>query len=579
MQINEYKPTLDKKTIIFFFFTAFALVAILVLFYYNAKKIETTSNWVEHTQKVLRKSNDVLLDVISIESSSRGFVLTDNSVFLSSYNNAKNTIVTNISDLKELTVDNPKQQLRIDLLNDFINEKTAFTQKTIDVRKLSGLKAAEILIGTGTGEELVGKIRNVITDFNLEEFRLLEIRKYNKEESTINFDILFLLLLILVTFVFILLVIIVKAQKARNKTDDELKKTTDLFLNLFNYNPASIAIKRIEDDKIVDVNYSFLQLYDFKDKEDVIGKTIDQLNLYIDTKQEGEILEIIEKNEMVKDLEVNVRTSKGESKWISASVQMLEVNNIACIFSVSIDITHRKKAEDELMLVNKELEAFTYSVSHDLRAPLRAINGYAKIIQEDYALVLQDDGMNSLNAIMNNSRKMGELIDDLLAFSRLGRKVVETSEIIMSSLVTSVRDEELVGNTANIEITIHELHPALGQQALIKQVWVNLISNAIKYSKHKAKSIIEIGSYYKGNKVVYYVKDNGAGFDMQYYDKLFGVFQRLHSQEEFEGTGIGLAIVQKIVTRNNGAVWAEAKVDEGACFYFSLPRIKNAASL
>jgi len=243
MQINEYKPTLDKKTIIFFFFTAFALVAILVLFYYNAKKIETTSNWVEHTQKVLRKSNDVLLDVISIESSSRGFVLTDNSVFLSSYNNAKNTIVTNISDLKELTVDNPKQQLRIDLLNDFINEKTAFTQKTIDVRKLSGLKAAEILIGTGTGEELVGKIRNVITDFNLEEFRLLEIRKYNKEESTINFDILFLLLLILVTFVFILLVIIVKAQKARNKTDDELKKTTDLFLNLFNYNPASIAIK------------------------------------------------------------------------------------------------------------------------------------------------------------------------------------------------------------------------------------------------------------------------------------------------------------------------------------------------
>jgi PAS domain S-box-containing protein len=574
METNQNKPTLEKKTVIFFFFVAFSLVAILVLFYYNAKKVESTSNWVEHTQKVLRKSNDVLLDVISIESSSRGFVLTGNSVFLSSYNNAQKTILSSISELKELTVDNPKQQLRIDLLNDLIKEKLAFTQRTIDVRKLSGIKAAEELISTGTGEDLVGKIRRVITDFNLEEFRLLEIRKYNKVESTLNFDILFLLLLILITFVFILLLFIVKAQKARNKIADELSKTNDLFLNLFNYNPASIAIKRIEDGTIINVNYSFLELYGFISRDDVIGKTTQELNIHIDHEHEHEIAKLIEENSVLKDYEANVFTPRGESKWISASALILEVDGISCLFSVSIDITHRKKAEDELVLVNKELEAFTYSVSHDLRAPLRAINGYAKIIQEDYALVLQDDGMNSLNAIMNNSRKMGELIDDLLAFSRLGRKVVETTEIIMSSLVTAVKEEELVGATNDVEFTIHELHPALGQQALIKQVWVNLISNAIKYSKHKAKAIIEIGSYYKGNKVVYFVKDNGAGFDMQYYDKLFGVFQRLHSQEEFEGTGIGLAIVQKIVTRNNGAVWAEAKVDEGACFYFSLPKIK-----
>jgi PAS domain S-box-containing protein len=575
METNEYKPTLDKKTVIFFFFVAFALIAILVLFYYNAKKVESTSNWVEHTQQVLRKSNDVLLDVISIESSSRGFILTDNTVFLSSFDNAQKTIFTNISDLKDLTVDNPNQQLRIDLLNDFVKDKLAFTQRTIDVRKLSGMKASEELIGTGTGQVLIEKIRRIITDINIEEFRLLKIRKYNKEESTLNFDILFLLLLILITFVFILLLIIVKAQKARNKIANELSKTTDLFLNLFNYNPASIVIKRISDGQIVNVNYSFLQLYDFKDKDEVIGKTPEALGLVQDEKYVTDIDQFLKEGKMVKDYETSIRTSKGELKWTSDSVLLLEVDNEPCLFSVSIDTSHRKKIEEQLMIATKEMEAFTYSVSHDLRAPLRAINGYAKIIQEDYAEALKDDGMNSLNAIMNNSRKMGELIDDLLAFSRLGRKVVETSEIIMSSLVTSVRDEELVGNTANIEITIHELHPALGQQALIKQVWVNLISNAIKYSKHKAKSIIEIGSYYKGNKVVYYVKDNGAGFDMQYYDKLFGVFQRLHSQEEFEGTGIGLAIVQKIVTRNNGAVWAEAKVDEGACFYFSLPKIKE----
>jgi len=575
MQTDVTKPTLEKNTIIFFFLSAFALVAILVLFYYNARKVESTSNWVEHTQHVLRKSNDVLLDVISIESSSRGFVLTNNTVFLSSFNNARKTIFGNVQELKDLTVDNPKQQLRIDLLNDFVKSKLEFTQRTIDVRKLSGMKMTEELIATGNGQVLLEKIRRVITDINVEEFRLLKIRKYDKAESTLNFDILFLLLLILITFVFILLVIIVKAQKARNKIADELKKTTDLFLNLFNYNPASIAIKRIDDGRIVDVNYSFLQLYDFQDKEEVIGKTVDQLNIYLDSKHEDEIIELIDKNKSIKDMEVNIRTTKGESKWISASAQILEVNNTPCVFSVSIDITHRKKAEDDLVIVNKELEAFTYSVSHDLRAPLRAINGYAKIIQEDFAIVLKEDGMNSLNAIMNNSKKMGELIDDLLAFSRLGRKVIETSEIIMSSLVNAVKEEELMGNNFNIEITIKELYPALGQQALIKQVWVNLLSNAIKYSKHKVKSIIEIGSYYKDNRVVYYVKDNGAGFDMQYYDKLFGVFQRLHSQEEFEGTGIGLAIVQKIISRNNGAVWAESKVNEGATFYFSLPRIKE----
>jgi PAS domain S-box-containing protein len=228
----------------------------------------------------------------------------------------------------------------------------------------------------------------------------------------------------------------------------------------------------------------------------------------------------------------------------------------------------------QLQSVNKELEAFSYSVSHDLRAPLRAINGYAKILEDDYALKMDVDGIDSLAAILKNSKRMGNLIDDLLAFSRLGKKEITTSEINMTALVMSIK-EELNIDTAKIKFELNELLPANGQQALIKQVWINLISNAIKYSKHESISSIEIGSYYNNNLVIYYVKDNGAGFDMQYYDKLFGVFQRLHSNEEFEGTGIGLAIVQKIVNRHNGNVWAEAKLNEGACFYFSLPTINH----
>jgi ligand-binding sensor domain-containing protein/signal transduction histidine kinase len=236
--------------------------------------------------------------------------------------------------------------------------------------------------------------------------------------------------------------------------------------------------------------------------------------------------------------------------------------------------TELQKSTIELKAINKELEAFSYTVSHDLRAPLRAINGYSKILEDNYASKLDNDGVGFLNAIGNNSKKMGELIDDLLSFSKLGRTEMTTSEIDMSILVKSVIEEETIGNSNEIEFMVKELLPSKGTQTLLKQVWINLISNAIKYSKHKPKPSIEIGSYYKDNLVVYYVKDNGAGFDMQYYDKLFGVFQRLHSQDEFEGTGIGLAIVQKIINRHNGTVWAESKLGEGSCFYFSLPAIK-----
>ncbi|WP_183577840.1 sensor histidine kinase [Mucilaginibacter sp. X5P1] len=227
----------------------------------------------------------------------------------------------------------------------------------------------------------------------------------------------------------------------------------------------------------------------------------------------------------------------------------------------------------QLESVNKELGSFSYSVSHDLRAPIRAINGYTKILIEDYGQQFDVDGMTILNAIGHNSKKMGDLIDDLLAFSKLGRKQVTVAEINMTGLVELVRDELLFEDGENIPVfTLSPLPNAIGDKSLIKQVWINLITNAIKYSKYKPATTIEIGAYEQGHLVVYTVKDAGAGFDMQYYDKLFGVFQRLHSQEEFEGTGIGLAIVQKIVHRHHGTVWAESVLNEGTTFYFSLPK-------
>ncbi|WGQ09214.1 ATP-binding protein [Pedobacter gandavensis] len=242
------------------------------------------------------------------------------------------------------------------------------------------------------------------------------------------------------------------------------------------------------------------------------------------------------------------------------------------------DELEQKVAERTAQLesVNKELESFSYSVSHDLRAPIRAINGYTKILVEDYEAVIDEDGVKILQSIINNSKKMGELIDDLLAFSKLGRKQVTVSTVDMLDLVDQVKEEVLLEQHKNLpEFNIAKLPNAIADKSLIKQVWINLISNAIKYSRHKEKTTIEIGSYQEDDHIVYFVKDGGAGFDMQYYDKLFGVFQRLHSQEEFEGTGIGLAIVHRIVQRHQGKVWAESTLNEGSCFYFSLLNVTH----
>ena len=227
----------------------------------------------------------------------------------------------------------------------------------------------------------------------------------------------------------------------------------------------------------------------------------------------------------------------------------------------------------QLESVNKELESFSYSVAHDLRAPLRAVHGYAQMLKEDFITQLDPEANRVMNNIMHYAKKMGQLIDDLLTFSRLGRKELVEGNIPMHDIVTNLCSEiKNENNHRNIQFKINELQAAQGDSVIIKQAWVNLISNAVKYSRLNEKPVIEIGSEVKGDEIIYYIKDNGVGFDMRYADKLFGVFQRLHSEKEFEGTGVGLAIVHRIMSKHGGRIWAEGKVNEGAIFYFSLPK-------
>ena len=254
------------------------------------------------------------------------------------------------------------------------------------------------------------------------------------------------------------------------------------------------------------------------------------------------------------------------------------------------NITEMKKAEEALhnlneeleqrvadrtgllQAANKELEAFSYSVSHDLRAPLRSVHGFTKILLEDYESTLDEEGKRICGIISSSATQMGALIDDLLSFSRIGRSNMHPSEIDMKKMARLIF-EGMTSPTERerIKLNIGKLYRAFGDVTLFGQVWTNLISNAIKYTSKNDVSEINIGSKADGKMITYFIKDNGVGFDMQYAHKLFGVFQRLHSEAEFEGNGVGLAIIQRIILKHGGKVWAEGKVGKGATFYFSLP--------
>jgi PAS domain S-box-containing protein len=260
----------------------------------------------------------------------------------------------------------------------------------------------------------------------------------------------------------------------------------------------------------------------------------------------------------------------------NASVYRDEKGIVLGVFAAARDITAQRKQEVKIKTLNEELEqriieleSFSYSVSHDLRAPLRGIDGFIAIFLKQYLEKVDHEGQRLLNNVRRNVNKMGSLIDELLTLSRIGMKDIQIVDIDMKTLVHTVLEElhEMKGKS---KIIVKNMLPSQGDVALIKQVLVNLIANAFKYSNKILNPVIEIGCTRVENEVQYYIKDNGVGFDMEYSNKLFGVFQRLHDPQEYQGTGVGLAIVKRIIIRHGGRVWAEGKVGEGATFYFSL---------
>jgi PAS domain S-box-containing protein len=384
---------------------------------------------------------------------------------------------------------------------------------------------------------------------------------------------------------------------ARLRAEAALRESRQMLQSVLDTIPARVFWKDRES-RFLGCNQPFARDAGFLSPADLIGRDdyqmgwAEQAALY-----RSDDKEVIESGREKIGYEEPQTQVDGKQIWLRTSKVPLRdpEGRVRGVLGTYEDITKQKRAEEEIRLLNweleqrvkqrtaqleaanQELEAFSYSISHDLRAPLRTIDGFTRILEEDYGTGLDAEGKRLCSVIRHSTTRMNSLIDDLLAFSRLSRTEMDCISADMGMMVQAVY-EELVPpeNRARIDFIAEPLPRVTCDPILLRQVWINLISNAVKFSLPREKARIEIGSQSTPEEDTFSIRDNGAGFNMQFSDRLFGVFQRLHSESEFEGTGVGLAIVQRVIHRHGGRIWAKGEVDKGAVFYFTLP--KNPAA-
>lgn len=376
----------------------------------------------------------------------------------------------------------------------------------------------------------------------------------------------------------------------RKNAENLIMESEKKFRNLFEYSPVGKSMTSI--DGTLNVNKSFCTILGYSEEE-LRLKHWKEISHPEDTAlTEGIVKSLLEGKTASARFEKRYLHKNGSIVYtdVATYLQRNDEGNPQYFITTINDISERKRVEAEVQMLNedleskviqrtselqsanKELEAFSYSVSHDLRAPLRAIHSFTRILKEDYKETLDDEGRRICGIIETSSVHMGQLIDDLLNFSRIGRTELQISKIDMVKQVNTIWTEiSTPEENARINFKVERLPVAYGDPSTVRQVLTNLISNAIKYSAIMDKPQILVGYDHTDKHKAYFVKDNGVGFDMHYVNKLFGVFQRLHSSKEFEGNGVGLAIVQRIIHRHGGKVWAEGEIGKGATFYFTLP--------
>jgi PAS domain S-box-containing protein len=580
-------------TTVGFGFALAVLAAIAILTYKDISGIRESERWIDHTNQILIKLGALYSELRGAESGTRGYLMSGDVAYLEPYHTAQAELPRLVESLRELISDNPREQRRLNRLEQLIKERYQIFDRGIGGKRAGTRTPDQQRLSSGDGKRIMDEIRAVVAEMETEEHRLL-IDRSDEAKASARRAIAVIVAGNCAAFAILISAFGLLRREVSHRTnaEQELRESNRFLDSIFENIPIMVFIKDAADLRIVRYNKAGQSLLGYS-QDQLVGK-----NVYdIFHKEEAEFVtakdrEVLERGTMIDSPEETIHTATGEIRVLHTRKIPIfdDAGKPRYLLGISADVTERRRAAEEikslnaglerradlLTAANKELEGFSYSVSHDLRAPLRAVDGYSQILAEDYSDRLDDEGRRLLGVVRDSSRKMGTLIDNLLAFSRLGRTPITAVEVDMHALVHDVL-RELQANEAckSARFSVADLPVAWGDRAMLRQVWINLLSNAIKFSGNADTQVIAIRGNSNGAESVYSVQDNGVGFDMRYYSKLFGVFQRLHSSDEFTGAGVGLAIVQRVVSRHGGRVWAEGKPNQGATFFFALAQHKQ----
>lgn len=568
---------------------ALAVLAIVELVSLRSTdRLVDTSREIVHAQHVLDSLETIMATIDDAETGQRGYLLTGEKSYLLPYESASIHLPGILGTLRNLTANDPEQWNNFQRLSSLTKEKLRELTETIRLRKDNKRAEVSRIVLSNRGKQEMDSIRAVIARMEERERGRMLARNQQWEARARAKRIIVVYGVIAVFALLLVVILFLNSETARRINADRALRESEMRTRLLvdsiqdyailmldpggrilSWSPGGKKITGYAENEIANRSFSI-----FFTPEDIEAGV---------PQQELETALVSGRSEVD-----GWRVRKDGSRFWSNSVVVPvrdHQGQLQGFSKVMRDITQRKRAQEEieelnrtlkaraseLEAANKELEAFTYSVSHDLRAPLRHIDGFSQLLVDEYAPQLPDDVRRYIDRIQTGARQMGQLVDELLTLARIGRQEVNTQVTGLGSLVEpAVEALKMEINGRNVEWQIASLPFVECDPGLVKQVFANLLSNAVKYTRPRDPAVIEVGSIQNNGHPVIYVRDNGVGFNMKYSSKLFGVFQRLHRAEDFEGTGVGLATVQRIVHKHGGRIWAEAELDKGATFYFTL---------